>query len=516
MISETSLRRLRVWLSCFGLVAGGLHSAAAGDWPAYRGPSGNGVCAERINTEWPSSGPDELWRQPLEDGFSSVTVAEGRVFTLVLDRRGQTREACVAFDATDGTRIWSTDVGRGGFYQGGPAPHSRDSDGPRSTPVWHEGRVFALATYLQLSCLDAETGSILWQKHLEDDFDARTIPWHSAASPLIHDGVLVLNTGRSGRAVIGLNPSDGSLIWRQGSGNSTHATPIPSQLGGVSQVIFATKDGLLSLDPSTGEERWQYPLGYNGTSVGASPVVVGDIVYGSAAYGTGAGAVRVTSEGGRMEASEVWRKVSAQLMNHWMTPVAYQGHVYGYYGQHKYNTAPLSCVDVATGTVLWSRDGFGNGGLLRVGELLLAATDRGEIVLAEATPAGYRERRRFGAIQNGVVWNSPAISDGRLFVRSTKEIAAFDVSLPPPPPLELGAGWIDALTIRITARNHDRTPIEPGREEGMRVLWATDLARPAEEWDLVDASWTRSEGALFLEQSIDRREEARYYRVSER
>lgn len=491
-------------------------TATAGDWPAYRGPAGNGICPERIATEWPADGPPLLWRRPLTEGFGSMSVADGRLFTLVLgEDAGGPRELCVAFDAVTGDPLWSADVGPGGGYQSGPEAEAGGSDGPRSTPVWHAGRVYVLATYLQLSCLEAATGEVVWSTHLRNDLEAYTIPWHSAASPVIADGVLLVSTGRAGRAMVGLNPADGAVLWRSGSGNYTHATPVPVNLAGRSQVIFATWEGLLALDPATGAEVWRHPLAFNHTSVGASPVVVGDLVYCSAAYGTGAAAARISGSGPAWQATPVWRKVSARLMNHWMTPVAHAGHVYGFYGQHKYTTAPLQCVDVETGEVLWGEDGFGHGGLLLVGDLLLAATDRGDLVLADASPEAYHERARFRAIRNGVVWNVPAISNGRLYVRGTRELAAFDVSLPLPPPLRLGARLAEHGGIRIEVRSEGPDAIPADRAERVEAVTSLRPELPLADWEPVGIEWTWDSGSLWGELPVEAAVGRRFFRVIE-
>lgn len=516
MKTELEVKRRRWTCGWSGLVVLVCLVAQAGDWPAYRGPGGDGICPEPIRTDWPAEGPSVLWRQPLTDGFGSVSVVGDRVFTLVLDRsEAEPREVCLALDGETGAIVWSADVGPGGDYQGGPAPEAGGSDGPRSTPVWHQGRVYVLATYLLLSCLDAATGEVVWTKDVRNELEAYLIPWHSAASPVIADGVLLVSTGQWGRSVVGLDPADGAVLWRNGFGNYTHATPVPTSLGGQSQVIFLTWEGLQALDPQSGREVWRYPLAFNRTSVGASPVVVGDIVYCSAAYGTGAGAARIAGNGPTLRATEIWRKVSSKLMNHWMTPVAHDGHVYGYYGQHKYRTAPLQCVNAETGEVRWGEDGFGHGGLLLVGDQLLAVTDRGEVVLADASPEAYRERARFRAIQNGVVWNAPAISNGRLFVRGTREIAAFDVALPPPAPLRLTAVKDPAGELRLEVRGQDQGPVEADRADRLALETSPDLGQPPANWTVLDIEWLWDQGTLSTTVSVEATADRQYFRLRE-
>lgn len=507
--------RMTVVLLTGALVLGATAPDIRADaWPAYRGPAGDGVCHETIDLDWPAGGPPLLWRQPLTDGFGSVTVADGKVFTLIRQRTPQDREFCVALSVADGTTLWSTDVGRTG-YDSGPSGPSGGSDGPRSTPVFHDGRVYVLASHMALSCLDAATGTTLWDHDLISEFGGVNIPWQSAASPLIHDGVLLVNCGAAGKSLLAFDPVDGDLLWQKGSYNCTHATPVVADFGGRSQVVFLTRRVVVSVAPESGETLWSHSITMSGTSTAASPVVSADLVYVSAAYGTGAAAIQVSENGDALAASEFWRK-RAELMNHWMTPVEGGGHLYGHFGYADYATAPLQCIEAQTGDVKWSTPGFGHGGLIRVGDQLLAMTDRGHLARVKASPAAYEELQRFRAVNSGVVWNAPAVSDGRLYVRSTREIAAYDVALPPPPPLTLSGEMAEAGVLRLRIANADGMPVDPSRQSRIEVLASDDLTVPASEWQLSESGLTWLDGAFVLEEPVPAGAGARFYRVMER
>jgi hypothetical protein len=171
---------------------------------------------------------------------------------------------------------------------------------------------------------------------------------------------------------------------------------------------------------------WRYSFPYR-TSTASSPVVGGDIVYCSAGYGVGAAAVRITRSGGEFAATELWRRPN-ELMNHWSTPVYHDGHVYGLFGFKQYGQVPLKCIEIATGKELWSKTGFGQGGTILVGNHVLALAENGDLILVEATPKSYNEVARTKAV-SGKCWNNAAVSNGRIYARSTKEGVCFDVTV---------------------------------------------------------------------------------------
>jgi outer membrane protein assembly factor BamB len=111
------------------------------------------------------------------------------------------------------------------------------------------------------------------------------------------------------------------------------------------------------------------------------------------------------------------------MMNHWSTPLHYQGNLYGIFGFKEYGKAPLQCIDLQTGTIKWSKEGFGPGNLIRVGSTLVVLSDKGEIVTLDANPAKYTELER-RKVLDGKCWSTPTLSNQYLLVRSTKEAAA--------------------------------------------------------------------------------------------
>jgi outer membrane protein assembly factor BamB len=400
----------------FALVCG---TAAGSDWPQYRGAQGDGGSSETL--KWSGGALKAVWTQPMNTGFSSFAVGGGKVFTQVVkDIGGSPREVCVALDAASGKELWSADIGAGtGYSGGGPG------DGPRSTPTLNDGMVYLISPELVVFGVDAQTGKTVWKRDVMNEHAGRNIGWRSAASAVVDGELVFVAGGGSGQSLLALNKKTGAVVWKALDEKMTHATPVVATILGRRQVIFFMESGLVSVATADGKLLWRFPFRYN-VSTAASPVVSDDIVFCSAGYDVGGGACRIVKEGDGFTAKELWKTPGNQeVANHWSTPVCKDGHLYGMFCFKQFKTGPMKCVEIATGKVCWTQPGFGQGNLIRVGDRLLALSDTGDLVAIEATPAAYKEVARMKAV-DGKCWSTPAFSNGRAYVRSTKTGACLE------------------------------------------------------------------------------------------
>jgi len=401
----------------------------AADWTQFRGPNDDGTSPEKILKAWPTNGLHELWKVPLTDGFSAFAIGGGKAFTLVTrEVDGANQEVCVALDAKTGKELWVKPLGVAKYDGGGDAgaPDNKGGDGPRSTPAYNGGKVYTYSSRMMLQCFDAGTGKEIWSHDLIKDFGGRNIHWESAASPLIEGTSVFVEAGGAGEGLLAFDKDDGHVVWKGQDDGMTQSTPIATTILGERQVIFFTQTGLVSVAPKTGAVLWRFPFKYK-TAAGISPVVSGDMVYCSMSYGVGASACKITKSGDTFTATELWFDPNNVLNSHWSTPVASGGYIYGLFGQAKFASAPLQCVDLATGKVVWSQGGFGPGGCTLVDGNVLVLSDAGDLVLVKAAPDAYTEVARTHVLA-GKCWNYAAVSDGHVYARSTKEGVCLDVT----------------------------------------------------------------------------------------
>jgi outer membrane protein assembly factor BamB len=404
--------------------------ADAGDWPQFRGPNHDGSSPEKILTSWPVGGLREVWKQPMTDGFSAISVGGGRAFTLeTREVDGAQQEVCVALDAKSGKELWAVPLGIAKYDGGGDSGTSDNNggDGPRSTPTCDDGKVYTYSSRMILKCMDAASGKQIWVVDIKKEYAGRNIKWESAASPLIDGDRVFVAGGGPDEALLAFDKNGGHLVWKGQDDMMTQSTPVAATILGVRQVIFFTQKGLVAVAPDTGAVLWRFAFPF-ATATAMSPVVCGDIVYCSAGYHIGTSACKITKTAAGFAAEQLWHQPANVVANHWSTPVYSQGYVYGISGHGQYGKAPLVCVDAATGKVMWSQAGFGPGGCTLVDDCVLVLSDAGDLVLVKATPSAYQEVARSHVLA-GKCWNAASVSNGRIYARSTQEGASLDVSL---------------------------------------------------------------------------------------
>ena len=379
--------------------------------PRFRGPAMDGRYDTEIATEWPSGGLHLLWKQPVGGGYASFVAAGGRAFTI---EQRRDREVVAAYELTTGREVWT----RGWTAE---FRETLGGDGPRATPTWDEGRVYALGASGDLKALEEASGEAIWERNILEDAGAENLQWGMSASPLIVDeSVVVLPGGGNGSSVAAYDKRTGAPRWTSLDDQQAYTSPMLVTLAGERQILVVSASRAMGLDAGDGSLLWDYPWVTNQGINVAQPLVVGESrVFLSAGYGHGAAVVEVNRDGSSFRARTLWS--NTRMKNKFTSSVLHQGHIYGL------DEAILACVDASTGDLKWKGGRYGYGQLVFASGHLIVLTERGEVALVEATPEEHRELAVFPAIE-GKTWNHPAIADGVLLVRNANEMAAFRVA----------------------------------------------------------------------------------------
>ena len=384
------------------------------DWPQFLGPSRNGVYSGAEVGSWPKSGPTVVWKIDVGQGFSGPVVARGRV---ILFHRRENRAIVESLDAATGRGVWLAEYPT--FY--------RDDfgfdEGPRATPAIAGERIYTFGAEGVLEALDFATGKRIWSVDTQQKFGAGKGFFGAACSPLVEDGRVLMNVGGpNGAGVAAFDAATGKVLWTATSDEAGYSAPVLVTIGGLRHALFFTRNALVDIDAATGKVRFQFPWrSRSHASVNAAaPVVAGNLVFLSASYGTGATVVQI--DGGGVK--QLWASDDA-LSNHYATSVYRDGYLYGYHGRQEYGQS-LRCIELKTGKVQWSADGFGAGTVTLAGDRLLLLRENGELVLAAASPKEFRPLAR-AQLLPAVVRAYPALADGKLYVRNERTLACFSL-----------------------------------------------------------------------------------------
>lgn len=397
--------------------------AAPADWPQLRGPNRDGVSRETgLLKSWPGAGPKVLWRVPLGEGYSHLAVSKGRLFTLY---GAGVNDFAGAYDAATGKLLWRVPLG--------PKYTDGQGNGPRSTPTVDGDMVYTLTATGRLSALNAADGKKVWEHDLRAKFGAEPPQWGISTSPLVEGNLLLVDVGGSGgKSLVAFDKKTGKAVWTSQSEAAGYSAPIAITVGGVRQVIFFTGRAVLAVAPKDGRLLWRVPWKTDWDVNAATPIFVApDKLYVSSGYDTGAALLKISVVEGRVGAEEVWQ--NRKMKNTFSSSVLHNGHIYGF------DKAVLKCIVAATGEEKWKESGFGHGSLILADGQLVVLTERGKLLLVEATPAAYREKGS-SQILSGKCWTAPTLANGRLYLRNEEELLALDWTGAAPKPAAAKAG----------------------------------------------------------------------------
>jgi outer membrane protein assembly factor BamB len=407
------------WIGLLCLAAAKVHSA---DWPQFLGPTRNGVTVEtNLAATWPKNGPRIAWQRKVGEGFSGPVIAGGKV---VLFHRLGEREVVEALDALTGRELWKAD------YPTGYRDDFGFDEGPRATPAIRGGHVFTFGAEGTLSCWDMGSGKKVWGIDTKTHFKSKKGFFGMACSPLVEGNSVILNLGGTpGAGIVAFDSATGRELWRATDDEASYSSPVAATINGQRCLFVITREALVALTPAGKtmiRHPWQPPM--NASVSAAVPLVVDDLVFISASYGTGATLLRFKPD----QVEKLWSTDEA-LSNHYATSVPHNGFLYGFHGRADPGLqadSAVRCVELKTGKVRWSEDSLKAGTILLVNDQLLVLTEKGELLRIAASPAGYRLGDRAQILPFGVRAH-PALAAGLFYARSKDQLVCVDLRQQP-------------------------------------------------------------------------------------
>ncbi len=390
--------------------------ASAEDWPQFLGPTRDAVYSgkTKLAESWPASGPPVVWRKKVGEGFASPVVVDGKLF--VFHRAGD-RNLLDCLNAGTGEALWSAgydteysdDMGKG--------------DGPRATPAVADGKVFVFGPDGVLMCVDIASKKTAWQVDTRKLYKSPQGFFGRASSPVVHDGLVLLNIGGPAHGVGAFDAKTGELRWKATGDEASYASPVVATLDKTPTALFFTRTGLVAVDPKTGDvffqHRWRSRQ--HASVNAASPLVVGDVVVLSSSYETGAVALAVKGK----ECETLWSGNDI-LSSQYANLVHKDGFLYGFDGRNDFGDTRLRCVELKAGQVKWTKNELAAGPIVLAGDKLVILLESGELLLAAADAKEFSQLAK-AAVLHSPVRTNPALADGMLFARDGKELICFDL-----------------------------------------------------------------------------------------
>lgn len=372
-------------------------SSFATDWPQWFGPDRTGIVkSPGWEPHFSDGGPPLLWSVEAGTGFSPVSVHDGLAYTMGY-REGNDVVYCL--HAENGEVVWE--------HSYPCAIHDYQHEGgPASAPLIDGDVVYTMSRDCDVFCFEAKTGEIRWTVNAQAEIEAASPLFGYIGSPALIRDRLILDVG----AVVALDARNGDRLWRSPDAfKSTCASPTPFELDGKAYAAILNATGLLIYDVETGEERWRKPWKTpNFDTNTGTPIVKGNRVFITSGFDAGAALLELGPE---PEPRIVWELPDLRTRNN--TPRLFNGCLY------LFDRDVLRCLDFETGSEKWSEKWVGIGSLIIVNDWLIALSEKGEAVFAEATPEGFREIERHHLL-GGVCWTAPIFADDKLYCRNSK------------------------------------------------------------------------------------------------
>ncbi len=395
------------------------HSAAAADWPQFRGPQRDDTSKETgLLKQWPAEGPPLLWKATgVGSGYSGVSVVGVRMYTM---GDGSDASYVYALNTADGKVVWSAKVGKTGGNQGNGYP------GPRCTPTVDGDLIVALGQWGDLVCVDAATGKEHWRHNLETEFGGKMMSgWNYSESPLVDGDKVICTPGGPQGTLAALNKKSGEVIWRtkDWTDKAAYSSVIVVEIGGVRQYIQLTDASVAGIAAEDSRLLWRAPRAGR-TAVIPTPVYADNLVYVTSGYGVGCNLFKVSSGNGFTVEPVYDNKV---MVNHHGGVVKIGDNLYGFSDGKGW-----TCQNFKTGEAVWQeKEKFGKGSLTFADGMLYLRAEggKGTVVLIEATPKGWSEKGRFDQPNRSDKnsWPHPVISGGHLYLRDQDVLLCYDV-----------------------------------------------------------------------------------------
>ena len=411
------VRKLRA-ITVASLLIGTCTNAYAAGWTQWGGPTRDfKVPTTGLAERWPENGPKRLWTRPLGKGYSAITVADGKLYTLYQDGDN---DVVVAMRADTGKTVWEYRSPASTF----PKQRLDFGKGPNSTPLVHDDRVITIGFTGKMHCLSLDKGKLIWSRDLVGDFDGKRNEFGYSPSPIMYKSAIITLVGGEKTGVVALDPKDGCVIWKSEPHDISYASPIVINVDGQDQIVFFSSTEVIGLDASNGHTLWRHPCKNRYKNNATDPIWAGDnLLWVATQTDGGTRVLKLTQRDGKTDVKEVWFNGKVKLF-HW-NAICIGDYVYASIGG---TTTMLSAINIKTGEIAWRERGFHKALCVYADKKLILLDEKGQLALAKVSPEGIDIRSKVQLLKTeDVAWTVPTLVGKTLYIRDNENILALDL-----------------------------------------------------------------------------------------
>ena len=396
-------------------------AAPTESWTQWGGPHHDFKAPSKgIADAWPATGPKQLWSRELGDGYSTILVEDGKLYTMYRVGGGD-EEAIISLDAATGKTLWEhrydSDLNEGHVTQFG--------SGPRSTPLLSGAALYAIGVSGKFHSVEKTTGKVRWAHDLwGEEFGGNFLNHGYSSSPIEYKETVIATVGGEGKSLVAFNKDDGSVAWQNLSYKNSYSTPQILEVDGHEQMVVFMAKELIGVDPNNGAELWRYPQENQwDQNINLPALVDGQYLFLSSVQAGARGLKLTVGDDGKTDVEELW---SSRKIQFYHATTVHDGEwVYGSSGSR--SPAFMSAVNIKTGEIPWRKRGFAKANSIYADGHVIVLDEDGKLYLTTATPEDLTVHSEVELLDK-VAWSAPTVVGTKMYVRDKLNIMALDLS----------------------------------------------------------------------------------------
>jgi outer membrane protein assembly factor BamB len=404
--------------------------SAAAQWTQWGGPNQD-FKAEgcTLARKWPDKGPKKLWTRKLGEGYSSIIVDDGTLYTMYRtteEDKEKRKEVVVAMNAADGKVLWQRK------YEA-PIPKNHVAQfgiGPRATPLVYGDKLYTIGVGGKMHCLDKKTGKVKWSHELwGDEFGGTVLKHGYSSSPIGYKDTIIVLVGGKGHSIVAFDKDSGKVVWKMHDFINSYSTPKIVEVDGKDQMITFMAQEVIGVDPGSGELLWKFTH-KNQVNLNITLPIWDQkehtIFITSPAGSKG---LKLSEKDGKYSVEQVWEDKRLIVLH--TTAVRAGDTIYassGSGGRGGGGGGPsfICAVNAKTGATAWKERGFSKANLIYADGRFIILDEDGNLALTECTPESFKVISSTPLLKK-VAWTVPTLVGKTLYVRDQDKIFALDV-----------------------------------------------------------------------------------------